>query len=54
MNSRVRGRDELFDQYEYLGKISGTAFKKPPASTIQYITIKEERKKCLPVLLEVS
>ena len=53
-DSRVRGRDELFDQYEYLGKISGTAFKKPPASTIQYITIKEERKKCPPVLLEVS
>jgi len=54
MNSLVLGRDELFDQYEYLEKISCKAFKKPPASTIQYMTIKEERKQCPPVLLEVS
>jgi hypothetical protein len=50
----VRGRDELFDQYEYLRNISGYGIKKPPANAIQYITIKEERKKCPPVLLEVS
>ena len=52
-DSRVLGRDELFDQYEYLGNISGYGIKKPPANAIQYITIKEERKKCPPVLLEV-
>jgi hypothetical protein len=53
-DSRVRGRDELFDQYEYLRNISGYGIKKPPANAIQYIIIKEERKKCPPVLLEVS
>ena len=37
-----------------LGTSAGTAFKKPTTSTIQYMTIKEERKKCPPVLLEVS